>query len=215
MTIREDKKQQTRQALLAAALDLSFSKGSFANISLREITHTVHIVPAAFYRHYTELNALGLELADRVAMHVRSVFHQLGKTFLDRPYISPEARLDFLLDNFDQYPEIWHFFIAERLSGNLVLRHAIQREHHFLLQEFTERITDIPYLEDFSRTGLAPSLSSVSLQSAFHWAIQWIELKNQYQDEILLEKQQRLKHSALKQIFFLQLSLISIEKSPV
>lgn len=214
MTTRADKKLQTRQALLDAALHLSFSKGSFANIGLREITQVVNIVPAAFYRHYDEINALGLEIADRVSVHVRNVFHQLSKKFTENPHHDSEMRLNFLIESFDLNPEIWHFFIAERLSGNLILRHAIQREHHFLLQEVTERMMNIPDFGNFKDSGFAPSLSSLYLQSTFHWAIQWIELRNQYQGEELLDKQARLRHSAMKQINFLRQALAATKKSP-
>ena len=207
MSVRATQKQKTRQALFNAALQLSYQKGSFANISLREITHKVEIVPAAFYRHYTNLDQLGLELVDHVSVYVRHIFYQIGKLGMENLQSTPESRLDFLFDSIDQQPEMWHFFLAERLSGNLVLRHAIQREHHFLLQEFTQRVLDMPSMAVFCEKGLAPSLSSLYLQSAFHWAIQWIEFKHRYNGAELIEKQQRLRHSALKQIQLLYLAL--------
>ena len=43
MSIREERKQQSRQALLNAALQLSTSGRSFARISLREVTRQVEI----------------------------------------------------------------------------------------------------------------------------------------------------------------------------
>lgn len=207
MSIRAAQKQQTRQALIDAALHLSFRKGSFVNISLREIAQTVHIVPAAFYRHFADMDQLGLELIDRVSVYIRHIFHQLGKASIENPDSSAEQRLDFLFHSIDQYPEIWHFFMAERLSGNLVLRHAMQREHLFLLQEFTQRMFLVPHLKKICEIDLAPSLSSLYLQSTFHWAIQRIEMNNTYQDNELKIQQARLRHSALKQIRLLYLAV--------
>ena len=56
MSIREERKQQSRQALLNAALQLSTSGRSFARISLREVTRQVGLVPTAFYRHFDDLD---------------------------------------------------------------------------------------------------------------------------------------------------------------
>ena len=58
MSIREERKQQSRQALLNAALQLSTSGRSFARISLREVTRQVGLVPTAFYRHFNDLDFL-------------------------------------------------------------------------------------------------------------------------------------------------------------
>ena len=48
MTIRDDRKQQTRQTLLDAALKLMGDGRSFVSISLREVTREVGVVPTAF-----------------------------------------------------------------------------------------------------------------------------------------------------------------------
>ena len=52
MTIRDDRKQQTRQTLLDAALKLMGDGRSFVSISLREVTREAGVVPTAFYRHF-------------------------------------------------------------------------------------------------------------------------------------------------------------------
>ena len=56
MSIRDERKQQSRQALLDAALSLSTSGRSFSSISLREVAREVGLVPTAFYRHFQDMN---------------------------------------------------------------------------------------------------------------------------------------------------------------
>ena len=73
MSIRDERKQQSRQALLDAALRLSASGRSFSAISLREITREVGLVPAAFYRHFENVDQLATELVDQVALHFKWV----------------------------------------------------------------------------------------------------------------------------------------------
>ena len=79
MSIRDERKQQSRQALLDAALKLSTSGRSFSSISLREVAREVGLVPTAFYRHFQDMDELGQELVDQVALYLKNVLHQLGQ----------------------------------------------------------------------------------------------------------------------------------------
>lgn len=56
---REAKKEATRRAIVTAALTL-LEERSFATLSLREVTREAGIAPAAFYRHFESMEALGL-----------------------------------------------------------------------------------------------------------------------------------------------------------
>ncbi|BBX12670.1 hypothetical protein MNVM_17510 [Mycobacterium novum] len=60
---REERKEATRRAIISAALTL-LEERSFSALSLREVTRAAHIVPAAFYRHFESMDALGLVLID-------------------------------------------------------------------------------------------------------------------------------------------------------
>ena len=51
---------RTRRAIVAAALHL-LAERSFSGLSLREVTREAGIVPAAFYRHFDSMEALGLD----------------------------------------------------------------------------------------------------------------------------------------------------------
>ena len=60
---RESSKELTRAALLRAALKL-LSRSSFDSISLREVTREAGITPTAFYRHFDDMEELGLVLVE-------------------------------------------------------------------------------------------------------------------------------------------------------
>ena len=70
---REERKEATRRAIVAAAMKLLEDR-SFAALSLREVTREAGIVPAAFYRHFESMEALGLVLIDES-------FRRLGDRF--------------------------------------------------------------------------------------------------------------------------------------
>ncbi len=59
----EERKQRTRQDLLQAALRL-LEDQSFSGLSLREVTREAGVVPTAFYRHFDNMEELGLALID-------------------------------------------------------------------------------------------------------------------------------------------------------
>src|SRR5580693_9626522 len=72
---RDEHKELTRQALLRAALKL-LSRNSFDSISLREVTREAGITPTAFYRHFDDMDELGLVL-------VEESFQSLGEMLKD------------------------------------------------------------------------------------------------------------------------------------
>jgi AcrR family transcriptional regulator len=61
---RYEQKARTRQALLDAALHL-MQRHSLASLGLREITRTVGIAPTAFYRHFPDVDSLGVALVEQ------------------------------------------------------------------------------------------------------------------------------------------------------
>ena len=64
MAVREEKKQKTRSALLDAALAVMSRGGGFGALGLRELTREAGVVPTAFYRHFKDMDELGLALVE-------------------------------------------------------------------------------------------------------------------------------------------------------
>ena len=83
---REERKEATRRAIVAAALKLLEDR-SFAALSLREVTREAGIVPAAFYRHFESMEALGLVLIDESFRALRDMLRGARAGKLD-----PEPR---------------------------------------------------------------------------------------------------------------------------
>lgn len=69
---RVEQKQQTRQALMRAAHELMDSGRGFGSLSLREVTRLAGIVPTGFYRHFRDMDELGLALVDEVGETFRA-----------------------------------------------------------------------------------------------------------------------------------------------
>lgn len=71
MLPRAEQKQQTRHALLNAAHTLMESGRGFGSLSLREVARTAGIVPTGFYRHFDDMDQLGLALVSEVGQTFR------------------------------------------------------------------------------------------------------------------------------------------------
>ena len=79
MATRAEQKLKTRRALMDAALaQLSADRG-FGSLSLREVAREAGIAPTSFYRHFAELDELGLALVDEGGVALRQLMRQARK----------------------------------------------------------------------------------------------------------------------------------------
>lgn len=200
MSIRDERKQQSRQALLDAALHLSTSGRSFSSISLREVAREVGLVPTAFYRHFQDMDELGKELVDQVALHLKSVLHQLGQSYLQHKSTKTQTSIELFVQAVNHSPKQWQFMISERWGGSETVRAAIAREIEFLIEDLT---TDLTKLENFKHIQQSQDLnvlSTILTNMSFTWAMTWLNLSKQYQDEQLKQQQTAFIENASTQV---------------
>ena len=107
MTRRAEQKLQTRRALLDAALRLSAERG-FSSLSLRAIAREAGIAPASFYRHFRDLDDLGLALVDEVGMALRQLVRRARQRVADEGEgsvvrLSIQTFMTFAMNNADLF----------------------------------------------------------------------------------------------------------------
>lgn len=211
MSIRDERKQQSRQALLDAALRLSTSEGSFSKISLREVTREVGLVPTAFYRHFQDMDELGLELVDQAALHLKNSLHRLSRHYLKPSEISSQSLFDFFFAIVDQNPQAWLFMIAERWGGSKVIRLAIAREIEYLNQDLLKDLSKLKRFGNLKNEDDLTVLSNMLINLACTWIISWITLVQNTQSSSLTAEKIALKHQIIMQVEFM-LSTIAHEQ---
>jgi AcrR family transcriptional regulator len=145
---REERKEATRRAIVAAALKLLEDR-SFAALSLREVTREAGIVPAAFYRHFESMEALGLVLIDESFRALRDMLRGARAGKLD-PNRVIESSVDILIDGVNERREHWRFIGRERNSGVSVLRYAIRTEIRLITSELAIDLARFPGLNTWS-----------------------------------------------------------------
>jgi AcrR family transcriptional regulator len=149
---REQRKETTRRAIVAAALHL-LEERSFSALSLREVTREAGIVPAAFYRHFDSMEALGLVLIDESFRALRDMLRGARAGKLD-PNRIIESTVDILIDGVNERREHWRFIGRERSSGVTVLRYAIRTEIRLITSELAIDLARFPGLTTWNSEDL-------------------------------------------------------------
>lgn len=187
---REERKEATRRTIIAAALKL-LDERSFSGLSLREVTREVGIVPAAFYRHFESMDALGLVLIDESFRALREMLRGARTGLLD-PNRVIESTVEILIGSVSEQREHWRFISRERSSGVAVLRYAIRTEIRLITSELATDLARFPGLNTWSTEDLN-ILASLFVNSMIIIA----EAIEDAQDTAALDE---IKRTAVKQL---------------
>lgn len=130
MTPRSEQKLQTRHALMQAALGLMDSGRGFGSLSLREVTRAAGIVPTGFYRHFRDMDQLGLALVAEVGETFRETLRQVRRNEFELGGLVDASTRIFLAAVHANHAQFL-FLAREQYGGSRAVRHAIAnlRQH--------------------------------------------------------------------------------------
>ncbi|WP_199065400.1 TetR family transcriptional regulator [Chitinimonas sp. BJB300] len=141
--MRAEKKLQTRQALLDAALLLMESGRGFSGLSLREVTREVGIVPTAFYRHFPDMERLGLALVEEVSSSFREAIRLVrSNQFEHLGAIS--ASVQIFVDYVVAHRQLFLFLAREQYGGSTVIRQAIKEIQQRFIADLVDDLKQMP-----------------------------------------------------------------------
>lgn len=142
---RQEQKQRTRQALLDAALRLMEHK-NLGSLGLREVTREAGIVPAAFYRHFRDLDDLGIALVEESLGSMLPVIRGARRGLTDSDEIVHRS-LEVLLAYLDMHRDHFRVIAREKFGGVTRVRQVINAQ---LQQAADELADDLSLLPDFT-----------------------------------------------------------------
>jgi TetR/AcrR family transcriptional regulator, fatty acid biosynthesis regulator len=151
---RDAQKQITRSTLLQAVLEIMSEGRGFGSLSLREITARAGLAPAAFYRHFANLEELGLALVEACGVTLRRLLRDVRRTGLPPKSMlltSVSIYQQFILDHRAHFV----FITTERSGGSPALRTAIRREEMHFSHELSQ---------DLRQFGMMPAHSSKAIE---------------------------------------------------
>ena len=143
METRAEQKARTRQKLIDSALRLSSQKG-YSALSLREVSLAAEVTPAAFYRHFRDMEELGLSLVDEIAVSLRRLLRNARKDSVTKEasYLTV-----FSIDTFIKYvnenSNLFRLLLGERQGSSDSFRRAIRKEIDLFVEELAEDLERI------------------------------------------------------------------------
>ncbi|GLR72501.1 HTH-type transcriptional repressor FabR [Agaribacter marinus] len=134
---RQQQKQQTRQRIINAAFSLLDENKTLTAISLREVARAAGIAPTSFYRHFGDINELGLTLVDESGLTLRQLMRQARQRLASGGSvinISVDTFMEFIVEN----RNVFRLLLREHTGTSSAFRSAVMRE----IQHFTEELSD-------------------------------------------------------------------------
>jgi AcrR family transcriptional regulator len=147
-----ERRQETRDALLAAALEQIDAGESFDSLSLRRVTRAAGIVPAAFYRHFASMDELGLTLVEESFRTLRAMLREAREDLIPEHVIT--RSVEILVDHVREHRLHFVFVVRAGYTSNAVMRHAVRGEIRLFTSELATDLARFPILRDWTTEDL-------------------------------------------------------------
>lgn len=151
---RAEQKLQTRNSLMHAARSLMDSGRGFGSLSLREVTRTAGLVPTGFYRHFADMDGLGLALVAEVGATFRAAIRQVRRhQFEDSGVI--DASVHIFLEAVTANRSQFLFLAREQYGGSLPVRQAVACLREQISADLVADLSLKPKLEHLPQAALS------------------------------------------------------------
>ncbi|WP_017444331.1 HTH-type transcriptional repressor FabR [Gayadomonas joobiniege] len=139
MGIRALQKERTRRAIIQAAFAQLSADKNFSNLSLREVAREAGIAPTSFYRHFKDLDELGLTLVDEGGLLLRQLMRQARQRIAEQGSViitSVDTFMEFLQTNEGAF----RILLQARSGTSADFRLAVLREIEHFIAELADYI---------------------------------------------------------------------------
>jgi AcrR family transcriptional regulator len=135
--IRAKQKEKTRRLLIEAAMNQLSAEHGYASLSLREVAREAGIAPTSFYRHFQNMEELGLSLVDEGGLALRQLLRQSRLQIARGGSIIRSSVTTFMAFVANQTP-LFRLLLQEKSGNSRAFRLAVQRE----VDHFTAELVD-------------------------------------------------------------------------
>lgn len=136
---RAQQKEKTRRLIIDAAFNLLCQERSYPSLSLREVTREAGIAANSFYRHFEDMEELGLTMVDEGGVALRQLMRKARQRMGDSGGVirtSVETFMEFVHKN----PHVFYLLLRERTGTSLAFRKAVSRELQYFIVELADYI---------------------------------------------------------------------------
>lgn len=147
-----------------SALALVAEGNHYSSLSLREVAKRAGVVPNAFYRHFKDLDELGLALADEFGLLLRQIMRQARLQGLAADSMISDS-VNFYIEHVLKEPALFRFMAQSVTGGSPAMREAMRNEMGHFAKEM---------VMDLSRLGILTHISAVDMDMLGHLVIQTV-----------------------------------------
>ena len=136
---RAQQKEKTRRTIIDAAFNLLSLEQSYSSLSLREVTREAGIAANSFYRHFEDMEELGLTLVDEGGITLRQLMRKARQRISVRGSVirtSVETFMEFI----HKSPHVFYLLLRERSGTSRAFRMAVSRELQYFIVELADYI---------------------------------------------------------------------------
>jgi AcrR family transcriptional regulator len=135
--VRAQQKEKTRRALIDAAFSQLSAEHSFSNLSLREVSRQAGIAPTSFYRHFADMNELGLTMVDEAGLMLRQLMRS-ARERIDNGGSVIQTSVATFMEFIENNSNVFRLLLHERSGTSAAFRSAVYRENQHFIAELAD-----------------------------------------------------------------------------
>lgn len=177
---RAQQKERTRKAIIDAAFTQLSAEKSFASLSLREVAREAGIAPTSFYRHFADMDELGLTLVDEAGLMLRQLMRQARLRIEKNGSVistSIETFMEFVTGN----SNVFRLLLRERSGTSAAFRAAVARE----IQHFSAELAHYLRKETHCPDELAQLQAESMVTLVFHSGADALDLPSEQHSQLM------------------------------
>jgi len=141
MGVRAQQKEKTRRSLIDAAFNQLSAEHGFSNLSLREVAREAGIAPTSFYRHFKDMDELGLTMVDEGGLMLRQLMRKARQRINKGGSSTIRISTDTFMEFVTSHPNVFRLLLQERSGNSAAFRQAVNREIRHFVEELTDYLT--------------------------------------------------------------------------
>lgn len=145
--VRAQQKERTRRSLIDAAFHQLNAEQGFASLSLREVSREAGIAATSFYRHFRDMDELGLAMVDESGLTLRQLLRQARKR-IEKGGSVLRTSVTTFIEFIDKNPKVFLLLLREKAGTSSAFRSAIAREiQHFIVElvDYLDNANQMPH----------------------------------------------------------------------
>lgn len=136
--VRAQQKEKTRRAIIEAAFTQLSAERGLSSLSLREVAREAGIAPTSFYRHFADMEELGLTLVDEGGLTLRQLMRQARQRIMANGGSVIRTSVETFMEFVGNNPNVFRLLLRERSGTSPAFRAAVAREIAHFIAELTD-----------------------------------------------------------------------------